>query len=82
MLHTVHATQGSEDVGMRSYPTEGPTGRAVVRTTSLQLVGELLGHVSEGSTSQGFHHDTLDVEFLAFIIEVFGIGVLSPSVTQ
>ena len=68
MFHAVHATERGEDVGMGTYPAEGPASGTVVRATGFQLVSKFLSHIAEGTTTKGFHNDTLDIEFLTFII--------------
>ena len=51
VLHTVHAAQRGQDVGVGAYPAESPARRAVVRTDSLQLVGQFLSHTAEGTAA-------------------------------
>ena len=82
MIHAVHATEGGEDIRMGTHPTEGPTSRAVVGVDGLQLIRQFLRHTSEGATTQGFHHDILNAQFLTFIIEVLCISIRSSATTH
>ena len=68
VIHTVHAAEHGENVGMGSHPTESPASGAVIWAMGFQLIGQFLGHTSEGSTAQRFHDDVLNAEFLTFII--------------
>ena len=82
MVHAVHATQDGEDVGVGAYPSEGPAGCAVVGSHGFHLTGEFLSHVTEGTSTQRFHHNALDTQFLAFAIEVFCIGIRPTATTH
>ena len=60
---------------MGAHPAEGPSCRAVVRMDSLQLVSQLAGHSSKGTSAQRFHDHTLHAHLLTFPVEVLRVSI-------
>ena len=79
MVHTVHAAEGRQDVGVGAYPAEGPADGAVAGTHGLELLLHIIGHLAQGTAAQRFHDDALHARLLTFIVEVLGIGIATAS---